>query len=458
MYDLIVIGSGPAGEGAAVAASKNGLNVAVIESKPKVGGNCTFNGTIPSKALRHIVSRSIEVNSNHLFNADERPLTLSPSDSLIHVESTIAKQVAHRSSAFHRNKIKVFTGHATFEDKNTLNVTFEDGKSKNLSSKNIVIATGSSPYRPENINFGQENIFDSNTILSLKNKPSTMIVYGAGVIGCEYASIFRGLGVKVTLINTREHLLEFLDREISDALSYHFTSEGISLKSNETLKSVENQEGQVHIELNSGKVLRADCLLFANGRSGNTGNLGLHKINIKPDQRGLLDIDENYETSVKGIYAIGDVIGYPSLASTSFAQGRVAGEYIATGKSNSLPKQFPTGIYTLPEISFIGKTEKELTESKVPYEVGKAQFKHLARAQIGEHEVGFLKILFHRETKEILGIHSFGDSSAEIIHIGQVAMDSKELNVEYFASTTFNYPTMAEAYRIAALNGLNKLF
>ena len=296
---------------------------------------------------------------------------------------------------------------------------------------------------------------------SLKIKDRFFIVIGAGVIGCEYASIFRGLGVKTDLINTRDRLLSFLDNEVSDALSYHFWNSGVVIRNDETYEKIEGTEDGVIIHLESGKKMRADCILYANGRTGNTDKLNLSAVGLNADSRGQLTVDSNYQTEVDHIYAVGDVIGYPSLASAAYDQGRYVAQAINKGQADgNLIEDIPTGIYTIPEISSVGKTEQELTAAKVPYEVGRSSFKHLARAQIAGKDIGSLKILFHRETKEILGIHCFGERAAEIIHIGQAIMEQKGKanTIEYFVNTTFNYPTMAEAYRVAALNGLNRLF
>lgn len=326
-----------------------------------------------------------------------------------------------------------------------------------VKAKTIIIATGSSPFNPNDIDFKHPRIYDSNTILDMKEHPKSIIIYGAGVIGSEYASIFKGLGLRVTLINTRERLLSFLDDEVTHALSYHFINNGISVKHNESYSHINGCSNHVEVKLKSNKVLTADCLLFANGRSGNTNNLGLDKIGLETDSRGLLSVNDKYQTDVPNIYAIGDVIGYPSLASTSFEQGRVVGEHVACESERKLSKTLPSGIYTIPDISFVGFTEQELTKGGVPYEIGKAHFKHLAGAQIADCEVGFLKILFCPDSFKVLGIHCFGERSAEIIHIGQAVMESSDNTIEYFANATFNYPTMAEAYRVAALNGINKL-
>ncbi|EGR3149298.1 Si-specific NAD(P)(+) transhydrogenase [Vibrio parahaemolyticus] len=460
-YDVIVIGSGPGGEGAAMGLTKAGLNVAIVEKESSVGGGCTHWGTIPSKALRHAVSRIIEFNSNPLFCRNNTSLHATFSDILGHAKTVIDKQTRLRQGFYDRNQCTLLFGTARFIDTHSIAVMQNDGTEEIYSADKFVIATGSRPYRPSDVDFLHERIYDSDSILSLKHDPRHIIIYGAGVIGCEYASIFRGLGVKTDLINTRDRLLEFLDNEVSDALSYHFWNSGVVIRNDETYEKIEGTEDGVIIHLQSGKKMRADCLLYANGRTGNTDKLNLELVGLESDSRGQLKVNRNYQTTVEHIYAVGDVIGYPSLASAAYDQGRFVAQAITKGQAeNYLIEDIPTGIYTIPEISSVGKTEQELTAAKVPYEVGRSSFKHLARAQIAGKDVGSLKILFHRETKEILGIHCFGERAAEIIHIGQAIMEQKgQANtIEYFVNTTFNYPTMAEAYRVAALNGLNRLF
>ncbi len=460
-FDVIVIGSGPGGEGAAMGLTKAGLNVAIIEKESSVGGGCTHWGTIPSKALRHAVSRIIEFNSNPLFCGNNTSLHTTFSDILGHAKSVIDKQTRLRQGFYDRNQCTLLFGTARFIDNHSVAVMQNDGTEDIYSADKFVIATGSRPYQPDGVDFLHDRIYDSDSILSLKHDPRHIIIYGAGVIGCEYASIFRGLGVKTDLVNTRDRLLEFLDNEVSDALSYHFWNSGVVIRNDETYEKIEGTEDGVIIHLKSGKKMRADCLLYANGRTGNTDKLNLVAVGLEADSRGQLKVNRNYQTAVEHIYAVGDVIGYPSLASAAYDQGRFVAQAITKGQAeNYLIEDIPTGIYTIPEISSVGKTEQELTAAKVPYEVGRSSFKHLARAQIAGKDVGSLKILFHRETKEILGIHCFGERAAEIIHIGQAIMEQKgEANtIEYFVNTTFNYPTMAEAYRVAALNGLNRLF
>ncbi len=460
-FDAIIIGTGPGGEGAAMNLAKKDKRVAIIERYSKVGGGCTHWGTIPSKALRQSVSRLIEYNSNPLFNAGADAKHLTFQDILSHASAVIRKQVDLRSGFYKRNRVEHYLGEASFVDAHTIRILRHDGSVDKITAKQIVIATGSRPYRPAEIDFNHPRIYDSDSILELSHAPRHVIIYGAGVIGSEYASIFRGLGVKVDLVNTRDRLLSFLDDEMSDSLSYHLWNNGVVIRHGEQIERVDASDDHVIVHLESGKKMKADCLLWANGRTGNTADLELAAAGLKADGRGQLKVNDCYQTEVENIYAVGDVIGYPSLASAAFDQGRICASAMLNNDSKAkLIVDIPTGIYTIPEISSVGKTEQQLTEAKVPYEVGRAQFKHLARAQISNNLVGSLKILFHRETKEILGIHCFGENAAEIIHIGQAIMQQKNggNNIEYFVETTFNYPTMAEAFRVAALNGLNRLF
>lgn len=459
-YDAVVIGSGPGGEGAAMQLAKNGRKVLMIEKHQSIGGGCTHWGTIPSKALRHSVSRLIEYNTNPLFSGERVQRGLTFAEILKHAQGVIRKQVQLRSGFYQRNGVDVVHGTASFVNAHELQIKQADGTLEFVTTEQVVIASGSRPYHPKDVDFTHERIYDSDTVLDLKHEPKSIIIYGAGVVGCEYASIFRGLGVKVDLVNTRDRLLSFLDAEISDALSYHLRNSGVVIRHNEEYASIKGTDDGVVLMTESGKRIVADCLLFANGRSGNIEDLAVDKVGLEPNYRGQLEVSKHYQTSVDTIYAVGDIIGYPSLASAAYDQGRICATAMLHGDCEQrLISDIPTGIYTIPEISSVGKTEEELTAQKVPYEVGRAQFKHLARAQISNMLVGNLKILFHRDTKEVLGIHCFGERAAEIIHIGQAIMEQKGdgNTIEYFVNTTFNYPTMAEAYRVAALNGLNRV-
>ncbi|MFC6672436.1 Si-specific NAD(P)(+) transhydrogenase [Marinobacterium aestuariivivens] len=458
-YDVIVIGSGPAGEGAAMNSVKKGRRVAVIEEKDLVGGNCTHRGTIPSKALRHSVKQIIEFNTNPMFRDIGEPRWFSFPHVLSRAEKVIASQVMLRTNFYARNRVDVFFGRAEFADRNTILVRGTANGDETLRSRNVVIATGSRPYTPADVDFNHPRIYNSDTILKLGHTPRTLIIYGAGVIGSEYASIFAGLGVKVDLIDNRDRLLSFLDSEISDALSYHLRNNAVKIRHNEEYESVVGDQGGVTLTLKSGKRIRADAFLWCNGRTGNTDQLGLENIGLEANSRGQLEVDEHYRTGCEGIYAAGDVVGWPSLASAALDQGRSAAADLLNGEDFRYINEVPTGIYTIPEISSLGKTEEELTAECIPYEVGQAFFKDTARAQISGQPVGMLKLLFHRETLEILGIHCFGDQASEIVHIGQAIMAQKgEANtLKYFINTTFNYPTMAEAYRVAAISGLNRI-
>lgn len=459
-YDVVVLGAGPAGEGAAMRASKLGKNVAVVDDKPAVGGSCAHLGTIPSKALRQSVRQIMRFNSNPLFRTSGEPKFISFEAIMGHANDVVQQQVSLRSSFYTRNRVAVFHGHARFLDPNTVEVHTGDGVSETLKAKEIVIATGSRPYRPDDVDFNHPRVFDSDTILGMKNTPKKIIIIGAGVIGCEYSSIFSGLGVRVELIDGRERLLTFLDHEISDALGYQLRDSGVLIRHSEQYSGVEYADDHIIVNLHSGKRLKAEALLWCNGRTGNTASLELQNVGLEANQRGQLEVNEQYQTAVPHIYAAGDVVGWPALASAAYDQGRSVGSAIALPEETYFVREVPTGIYTIPEISCLGKTEQELTRDQVPYEVGQAFFKTLARAQITGETAGMLKLLFHRETLQVLGIHCFGDQASEIVHIGQAIMSQEgDANtMEYFVNVTFNYPTMAEAYRVAALNGLHRLF
>ncbi|WP_036179963.1 Si-specific NAD(P)(+) transhydrogenase [Marinomonas sp. MED121] len=458
-YDVVVLGTGPAGESAAMNAAKAGKRVAVIEASDQVGGSCTHLGTIPSKALRHAVKEIIVFNTNPMFRDIGEPRWFSFPKVLKRANKVIDKQVKSRTEYYARNRIDIYFGRGKFKDANTIEVATEQGPEL-LGAEKIVIATGSRPYRPADIDFDHPRIYCSDTVLSLNHTPRTIIIYGAGVIGCEYASIFCGLGVRVELINPGPKLLSFLDDEITDALSYHLRDNGVLIRHNESYERIESTDRGVIMHLKSGKKMRADAFLFCNGRSGNTDDMGLDDVGIEANSRGQLAVKDSYQTSVEHIYAAGDVIGWPSLASAAYDQGRSVAANMYGLEGGHFISEVPTGIYTIPEISSIGKNEAELTAEKVPYEVGRAFFKHTARAQITNEGVGMLKILFHRETLELLGIHCFGDQASEIVHIGQAIMkqEGDANSLKYFLNTTFNYPTMAEAYRVAALNGFNRVF
>tara|TARA_B100000676_G_scaffold307205_1_gene365113 strand:- start:882 stop:2288 length:1407 start_codon:yes stop_codon:yes gene_type:complete len=460
-YDAVVVGSGPAGEGAAMTLAKAGQSVAIVERHTEVGGGCTHWGTIPSKALRHSVQLLAEYRTRPIFQ-HQGYLDVSYKELLASASAVVASQVSMRRKFYHRNRVDVITGTARFSDPHTLEVEQPGGAVSLVRGQHFVICTGSSPYRPPDIDFTHPRVRDSDTVLAADvPEPRSITIYGAGVIGCEYASFFGELGLKVNLVNTFDRLLAFLDSEITDALGYHLRDLGVTIRSNEKYESVEARDDSIVLHCESGKHFKTDLLLWANGRSGNTAELGLEEVGASTNHRNQLLVNDHMRSvDVAHVYGAGDVVGPPGLASASYDQGRYVGRCILDPSTDSaLIKDIPNGIYTSPEISSVGRTEAELTEARVPYEVGRALFRSIARAQITGRTVGMLKILFHTETLEILGIHCFGSQAAEIVHIGQAIMLQKHggNTIEYFVDTTFNYPTMAEAYRVAALNGLNRL-
>ena len=449
-YDTIIIGTGPSGEGAAMHLAKGGQNVAIIENN-KIGGNSTHLATIPSKVLRHEVQKYQELQNNFY----EIPRLEIPSY-LKRAQIVAQKQENLKKNFYDKNKVSLYYGKAKFCGKNQIEILPEKEK---IQAKNFIIAAGTSPYRPDYIDFNNKKIIDSNSVLQLEGTPMTCTIYGAGVIGCEYASIFSAIGIKVNLVHIREKLLSFLDEEIIHALIFSLQSKGVAIYNNEQFEKLEEKNEKIILHTKSAKRIKSDILFWASGRTGNTEQLDLKKCGLEVDQRKMIAVNKNYQTAQKHIYAVGDIIGSPSLASVSYDQGRIVGNHILNQKILHYFLFMPTGIYTTPEISCIGQTELELTEKKIPYEIGHCQFKNIARAQILGQKTGMLKIIFHIDTLEILGIHCFGENASEIIHIGQAIMSQPNPNnsIMYFVNTTFNYPTMAEAYRIAALNGLNRI-
>lgn len=440
-------------------AAKNGLSTVVIERHHGVGGGCTHWGTIPSKALRHAVKVLSDFGQDPLLRELRTQIKVSYPQLLGSAHRVIEQQVAMRRRFYERNQVPVIYGQARFSSAQTLKISASGQPDRQLKAKHIVIAAGSRPYRPGDVDFSHPRVVDSDTVLQLTHTPHTITIYGAGVIGCEYASIFVKLGCKVNLINTQDRLLSFLDDEITEALSYHLREQGVIVRHNEQHARIEPREDDVVLHLKSGRKIKSDALLWANGRTGNSDALGVEAASLVANSRGQLKVNGFFQTETPHIYAVGDIAGPPALASAAYDQGRFAVEHILGHDIH--PDRFkllPSGIYTIPEISSVGATERELQDAGVPYEMGHSQFKSLARAQMTGETVGMLKILFHADTLEILGVHCFGDRASEIVHIGQTVMATPQLNsLRYFINTTFNYPTMAEAYRVAAHNGLNRL-
>ncbi len=458
-FDILVIGSGPAGEGAAMMATKNRKRVAVVERYAEVGGGCTHWGTIPSKALRQAVKAVRDAANNPLLRSIRTELHIGLPALLAAASGVIESQVAGRRRVYERNGVPLFDGSAWFVDPHTVEIIPTHGAPTRVSAEHIVIATGSRPYHPPDLDFTHPRVRDSDSILRYDANPFAVTIFGAGVIGCEYASILLGLGCKVTLINTQQRLLSFLDDEIAEALSYHLHEQGCLIRHNEEFDKLELRDEDLVVVLKTGRRVRSDLLLWANGRTGNTDGMNLEAIGITPNSRGQLAVNQYLQTVLPHIYAAGDICGPPALASAAYVQGSVATRHILSpDQAPSRMDLIPSGIYTLPEISSVGMTETQLLEKRIPYEVGRASFKNLARAQMTNEKIGMLKILFHTETLKLLGVHCFGDGASEIVHIGQTVMASNDLNsLRYFTEATFNYPTMAEAYRVAAYNGLNRL-
>ncbi len=461
-YDMVVIGSGPAGQRAAIQSAKLDKRTALVERKGVLGGVCINSGTIPSKTLREAVDylsgyrlRSVYGESYTL----KQNITME--DLLFRTDYVIRHEIDVTRHQLQRNGVETISAEAAFVDPHTLRLTMVDHTGeRNITAANILIATGTEATRDPKIPFDGQNIFVSDDILTIKKLPRTLAVIGAGVIGCEYASIFSTLGVRVTLVDRARRLLPFVDSEIVESLDYHLRQNRMTLRFNETVSGIElaqnSTETRVKIHLSSGKEIVAEKALYSIGRTGATGKLNLEAAGLKPDDRGRLKVNEHYQTEIPHIYAAGDVIGFPSLASTSLEQGRLAACHAFDVETKSTPALFPYGIYTIPEISYVGKNEEELTAANVPYEMGKASYREIARGQIIGDSIGMLKILFHRETRLLLGVHIIGESATELIHIGQ-AVISLGGTIDYFVNTVFNYPTLAECYKNAAFDGVNRL-
>lgn len=458
IYDLLVIGSGPSGQRAAVAAVKRGKRVALIEMRSVIGGVCINTGTIPSKTMREAVLHLSGYNYRSVYGMNYRVKEkITMSDLAFRVQGVIKTEIDVTEAQLSRNGIEVINGIARFEDPTHVRVDGPQGSSI-LEAEKTIIAVGTKPASSPKVPINGRTIINSDQILDLANLPRTLIVVGGGVIGVEYTCMFATLGVRVTLIEKRPRLLEFADQEIVEALSYHLRDSRVTMRLNEEVESVEEHpDGTVIANLESRKRVSGDALLYAVGRSGNVDELNLAAAGIEADKRGRIPVDQNYRTKTPNIFAVGDVIGFPSLASVSMEQGRIAvARAYDDHDVSSNPSFYPYGIYTIPEISFIGKTEEQLTEEDVPYEVGLAYYREIARGQIRGDTTGRLKIIFHRETRQLLGIHIIGEGASELLHIGQAVM-ALGGTLNYFIDTVFNYPTLAECYKAAAFNGLGRL-
>jgi NAD(P) transhydrogenase len=461
-YDMLVIGSGPAGQRAAIRSAKLGKRTALIERKGVLGGVCINSGTIPSKTLREAV---IYLSGYRLRSVYGESYTVKQNitveDLLFRTEYVVRHEIDVTRHQLMRNGVEMINAEAAFVDPHALLLAMVDHSGeRTVTAANVVIAVGTEATRDPKIPFDGENIFVSDDILTLKKLPRTLAVIGAGVVGCEYASIFAALGIRVTLIDRARRLLPFVDAEVIEALDYHLRESRMILRFGEFVSGVElaqvGADSRVKIHLASGKEIVAEKALYSIGRTGATARLNLQAAGLKADERGRLKVNEHYQTEVPQVYAAGDVIGFPSLASTSLEQGRLAACYAFGAEAKSTPELFPYGIYTIPEISYVGKNEEELTQANVPYELGKAHYREIARGQIIGDSIGMLKLLFDRQSRALLGVHIIGESASELVHIGQAVM-SLGGTIDYFVNTVFNYPTLAECYKNAALDGVNRL-
>jgi NAD(P) transhydrogenase len=461
-YDMIVIGSGPAGQRAAIQAAKLDKHVAIVERRAVVGGVCLNTGTIPSKTLREAVMHLSGYRERGVYGASyavKQHITVD--DLLFRADHVMRHEIDVHRHQLMRNRVELLYAEASFVDPHTLQITYVDGRGQRLvTADHVVIATGTQATNAARTPFDGQTIFLSDDILNLDHLPRTLAVVGAGVIGLEYASMFAALGVRVTLIDKRTRLLPFVDGEIVDALVYHLRQNRVTLRLGEEVHILEPiQDGKgdrVQIRLVSGKKISAEKALYSIGRTGATQGLNLPAAGIGTDERGFLKVNDCYQTEIPHIYAVGDVIGFPSLASTSMEQGRLAACRAFGIEAQSVPELFPYGIYSVPEISMVGRTEEDLTRQDVPYEVGKANYREIARGQIIGDSTGLLKLVFHLETRELLGVHILGEGASELVHIGQAVMAFGG-KIDYFIQTVFNYPTLAECYKTAAFDGINRL-
>jgi NAD(P) transhydrogenase len=455
-FDLLVIGCGPGGHRAAIAAAKLGKRSAVIERATFVGGVCVNTGTIPSKTLRETVLHLTGLRHREAYGQSYRVKSdITMRDLHERTSQVVAREIEVVQDQLSRNRVKLIHGPAAFVDPHTVAVEHTTGKTY-VTAQHIVIATGTSPARPPNVAFDNQTVVDSDGILGLDHVPASLLVVGAGVIGIEYASIFAALGSRVTVVERRDRMLEFCDEEIVQALQYHLRGLAVTFRFRESVATVEAHGDRTITILESGKTIPADAVMYSAGRIGSTEHLALESVGIPVDDRRRIRVDQYYRTNVPHIYAIGDVIGFPALAATSMEQGRLAAYHAFGEISGALDRSMPVGIYTIPEVSYIGRNEAELTAASIPYEVGISRYRELARGQIVGDSNGLLKLLVSPETRKILGAHIFGTGATEMIHIGQAVMGCAG-TVDYLVDAVFNYPTLSEAYKVAALDVTNKL-
>ena len=455
-FDLVAIGSGPSGQKAAIQAAKLGRRAAVIEPRPVVGGICVNTGTIPSKTLREAVLYLTGQAQRAFFGESYRVKDEITFDDLRSMtEQVIAREIDVIRNQLTRNHVRLLNGSASFLDAHTLHLD-DGGRGTTVTAENVVIAVGTRPARPDGVSFDDRTVIDSDGLLCLATIPSSMVVAGAGVVGIEYASMFAALGTKVTLVEKRTGILEFCDTEVVEGLRYHLRDMGVVLRLGETVTEVERHAHGTITRLASGKQIPAETVLYSAGRQGAVDGLGLEALGITTDEHGRIHVGDDYRTSLDHVFAVGDVVGFPSLAATSMEQGRHAALAAFGIDAPAIGKIFPYGIYSVPEISFVGRTERELTEEGVPYEVGISRYRELARGQILGDQHGMLKLLVSTGDRSLLGVHALGTSATELVHVGQTVM-ALGGTVDYLVNAVFNYSTLAESYKVAALDASNRL-
>lgn len=456
-YDLLVLGSGPSGQKAAIAAAKLGRRVGIVDRRDMIGGVCINTGTVPSKTLREAVLYLTGLSQRDLYGSSYRVKEeITVADLAARTQHVIERQTDVIRNQLGRNRVALITGTGRFADPHSIWVDGGSGHDTRITFDKAVIAAGTRPARPDSVDFDDRTIVDSDGVINLQAVPRSMVVVGAGVIGMEYASMFAGLGTKVTVVERRDRMLEFCDEEIIESLKYHLRDLSVTFRFGEEVAAVEKHQNAALCILKSGKKIVADTVMYSAGRQGQTDELALDAAGLEADKRGRISVDEHYRTSVEHIYAVGDVIGFPALASTSMEQGRMAAQHACGEPARELQELQPIGIYTIPEISFVGKTEEELTNSSTPFEVGIARYRELARGQIVGDSYGMLKLLVSPQDGRLLGVHVFGTGATEIVHIGQTVMGCGG-TVDYLIDTVFNYPTLSEAYKVAALDAVNKI-
>jgi NAD(P) transhydrogenase len=456
-YDVLVIGSGPGGQKAAIAAAKLDKTVAIVDRRDMLGGVCLNTGTIPSKTLREAVLYLTGLDQRELYGQSYRVKDdITIADLITRTRHVVSRETDVVRSQLSRNRVSILTGTARFVSPTMVEIADSAGRDRPVTAEKIIVATGTRPARPATVEFDERTIIDSDGILLLERVPRSMIVAGAGVIGIEYASMFAALGTKVTVVEQRERMLEFCDIEVVEALKYHLRDLAVTFRFGETVTAVERHPDGAMALLASGKRIPAETVMYSAGRQGLTDGLGLEAAGLAADDRGRIKVGEFFQTAVPSIYAVGDVIGFPALAATSMEQGRVAALHACGEPLHEVSSLQPIGIYSLPEISFIGRTEDQLTRDCVPFEVGVSRYRELARGQIVGDSYGVLKLLVSPADRSLLGVHVFGTGATELVHIGQAVMGCGG-TVDYLVNAVFNYPTLAESYKVAALDATNKM-